>query len=61
MVIDWTVTGASPPTGTSPTWIRRVWRRGKLTPPGYWGTDSGLTASRYSAPIPTLTMRATTT
>jgi hypothetical protein len=27
VVIDWTVIGAPPPTGTSPTVIRRVWRR----------------------------------
>src|SRR3954449_8284211 len=32
-VIDCTLIGAPPPTGTSPTWICRVWRRGRLTPP----------------------------
>src|SRR5436853_1449973 len=28
VVIDWTVTGAPPPTATEPTWIWRVVRRG---------------------------------
>src|SRR5256885_542749 len=28
VVIDWTLTGASPPTATLPTWICRVIRRG---------------------------------
>ena len=27
LVIDWTAIGASPPTGTPPTWIRRLVRR----------------------------------
>ena len=27
LVIDWTVIGASPPTGTVPTWIWRLLRR----------------------------------
>ena len=27
LVIDWTAIGASPPTGTAPTWIRRLVRR----------------------------------
>ena len=27
LVMDWTLIGASPPTGTGPTWIRREARR----------------------------------
>src|SRR5450830_842980 len=38
VVIDWTLTGAPPPTSTLPTWIRRVGRRGART----GGGDSGM-------------------
>ncbi len=35
--MDWTLTGASPPTSTEPTRILRVGRRGASTGAGAWG------------------------
>ena len=51
LVIDWTVIGASPPTGTLPTMIwrdfrRSIWRQGRM-----WLWSELMTAQYRLAPV----------